>query len=55
MCDRDVISVVSVPLSVSEAVELSATVDVERGIPEKEGTPPPVDPGQYLRQFVPSY
>ncbi|XP_013009735.1 eukaryotic translation initiation factor 5B isoform X2 [Cavia porcellus] len=29
---------------VSEAVELSATVDVERGIPEKEGTPPPVDP-----------
>lgn len=33
--------------SVSEPVDLSAAVEaVEQGVPEKEETPPPVEPGQ---------
>lgn len=33
--------------SVCEPMELSAAVEVvEQGVPEKEETPPPVEPGQ---------
>lgn len=41
------INLVSALHSVSEPIELSAAVEVvEQGVPEKEESPPPVEPGQ---------
>lgn len=44
---KSIINLVSALFSVSEPIELSAAVEVvEQGVPEKEETPPPVEPGQ---------
>lgn len=44
---KSIVNLVSSLFSVSEPIELSAAVEaVEQGVPEKEETPPPVEPGQ---------
>lgn len=41
---------------VSETLEISAPVEaVDQGGPEKEETPPSVEPGQYHQVFMRSY
>lgn len=43
---KGIANFVSALFSVSEQIELSATVEVVEQVPEKEVTPPPVEPGQ---------
>lgn len=47
LCTESFVTFISALYSVSEPIELSAVGEaVEQGVPEKEESPPPVDPGQ---------